>query len=91
MFADGEIDRSATGSSVSARSVACGARELALGEPAVIESIAGSTMRVTAVEQVMFGPYSAIIPEVGGSAHYTGRHEFWIDPSDPMRKGFLVR
>jgi proline racemase len=31
------------------------------------------------------------VPEVTGSAHLTGRHEFWIDPADPLRDGVLVR
>jgi proline racemase len=38
-----------------------------------------------------FGPHPAVIPEVGGNAHITGRHEFLIDPDDPLRGGFLLR
>ncbi len=92
VFADGEVDRSATGSGVSARAALHVARgELALGEGIVIESITGSTMRVTVAERTTFGPHAAVIPEVSGMAHYTGRHEFWIDPADPLRDGFLVR
>jgi proline racemase len=30
-------------------------------------------------------------PEVEGSAHITGRHEFFIDPDDPLKEGFLLR
>ncbi len=36
------------------------------------------------------GSYKAIIPEVGGSALITGRHEFVIDPRDDLGRGFLV-
>ena len=39
----------------------------------------------------IFGPYEAIVPEVAGTAHITGRHEFLIDPDDPMGEGFLLR
>ena len=36
------------------------------------------------------GGVPAVIPEVTGTAHITGRHEFFIDPADPLREGFLV-
>jgi proline racemase len=65
--------------------------EIGLGEPITIESILGSTMTVRAVEQTTFGPYDAIIPEVSGTAHFTGRNEFWFDPKDPLRNGFILR
>jgi trans-L-3-hydroxyproline dehydratase len=38
-----------------------------------------------------FGSYPAVIPEVKGKAFITGRHEFFIDPTDPLRQGFLLR
>jgi trans-L-3-hydroxyproline dehydratase len=39
----------------------------------------------------MFGPHEAVIPEVTGSAHLTGKNEFWIDPADPLGNGFILR
>jgi hypothetical protein len=36
-------------------------------------------------------PHPAIIPEVEGTAHITGRHEFLIDPTDPLQDGFVLR
>jgi proline racemase len=33
----------------------------------------------------------AVVTEVEGSAHYTGRHEFVLDPTDPLGEGFLLR
>jgi proline racemase len=65
--------------------------ELALGESIAIESILGSTMTVRALERARFGPYEAVIPEVSGTAHITGRSEFYFDPADPFAAGFLVR
>ena len=38
-----------------------------------------------------FGPYDAVIPEVEGSAYITGRHEFLLDPADPLQEGFFLR
>lgn len=92
IFAEGEVDRSPTGSGVSARAALHHAKgELALAEKITIESILGSTMTVQAVERVEFGPHVAVIPEVGGTAHITGRSEFYFDPADPLARGFIFR
>jgi proline racemase len=92
IFADGELDRSATGSGVSARAALHFAKgELQLNEKITIESILGSTMAVEVVEVTEFGPYDAVIPEVSGTASFTGRNEFYFDPNDPFRSGFILR
>ena len=92
IFADGELDRSATGSGVSARAALHFANgELPLNERITIESILGSTMSVKAVEVTKFGPYDAVIPEVSGTASIIGRNEFYFDPDDPFRTGFIFR
>jgi trans-L-3-hydroxyproline dehydratase len=92
IFAEGEVDRSPTGTGVSARAAIHHARgELELGDPITIESLIGSRFRVTAVDQTSFGPHPAIVPEVEGSAHITGTHRFLIDPDDPLREGFVLR
>src|SRR5678816_1255104 len=92
IFAEGELDRSATGSGVSARAALHFAKgELGLNERVTIESILGSTMSVAVVEVTRFGPYDAVIPEVSGTASITGRHEFYFDPEDPFQKGFIFR
>jgi len=92
IFAEGEVDRSPTGTGVSARLAIHHARgEIDLNEPIVIESIIGSRFTGRVVQTTTFGPHPAIIPEVGGTAHITGRHEFLIDPTDPLRNGFVLR
>jgi len=92
VFADGEVDRSPTGTGVSGRIAILHARgEVAVGERIVIESILGSRFAVRAAEGATFGPYDAVVPEVEGTAYVTGRHEFLIDPSDPLRGGFILR
>jgi trans-L-3-hydroxyproline dehydratase len=92
IFAEGELDRSATGSGVSARAALHFAKgELGLNERVTIESILGSTMSVEVVELTKFGPYDAVIPEVSGTASITGRNEFYFDPEDPFRQGFIFR
>ena len=92
VFADGEVDRSATSSGVSARAALHYAKgELGLNEKITIESIIGSTMTVQALSETAFGLYRAIIPEISGTAHITGRNEFWFDPVDPLSGGFILR
>jgi proline racemase len=92
IFADGEVDRSATGSGVSARAALHFAKgELGLNQAITIESIVDSTMQVKVVEVTKFGPYDAVIPEVSGTASITGRNEFYFDPEDPFRNGFILR
>ncbi|HET6978854.1 MAG TPA: proline racemase family protein [Pyrinomonadaceae bacterium] len=92
IFADGELDRSATGSGVSARAALHFAKgELAANEKITIESILGSTMSVRVVDVVKFGPHDAIIPEVSGTASIICRNEFYFDPEDPFRAGFIFR
>jgi trans-L-3-hydroxyproline dehydratase len=92
VFADGEVDRSPTGTGVSARLALHHARgELAAGEFIRIESILGTSFTGRVVGATTVGPHAAVIPEVTGSAHLTGRSEFWVDPSDPLGKGFILR
>jgi proline racemase len=92
IFAEGEVDRSPTGTGVSARAALHHAKgELQLNEGITIESIVGSLMTVKAVEVTKFGPYDAVIPEVSGTASITGRNEFYFDPEDPFREGFILR
>jgi len=92
VFADGEVDRSPTGTGVSGRAAIHFARgELKIGETIRIESILGSLFDVTVNRETSLGPHPAIVPVVTGQAFITGRHEFLIDPDDPLRKGFLLR
>ena len=92
VFAEGEVDRSPTGTGVSARLALLHARgRLSPGEEIVIESIVGGCFSGRVVEETAVGGMPAVVPEVRGRAHLTGRHTFFIDPSDPLRDGFLLR
>jgi proline racemase len=92
VFANGELDRSATGSGVSARAALHHARgELKLGECIEIESILGTTMEVEVAALTTFGPHKAVIPKVSGTASFTGKNNFWFDPADPLKAGFFIR
>ena len=92
IFADGEVDRSSTGTGVSARAALHYAKgELGLNHKITIESIIGSTMTVRAIEEMKFGPHDAVTPEVSGTASIIGRNEFYFDPDDALARGFLLR
>jgi trans-L-3-hydroxyproline dehydratase len=92
IFAEGEVDRCPTGTGVSGRLAIHHARgEIGLDQPIIVESIIGSRFTGRIVETTTFGPHPAIIPAVEGTAHITGRHEFLIDPADPLRDGFILR
>jgi trans-L-3-hydroxyproline dehydratase len=92
IFAEGEVDRSPTGTGVSGRLAIHYARgELGLNERITVESIIGSRFSGRVIETTTLGNYPAVIPEIEGTAHITGRQEFLIDPSDPLRTGFILR
>ena len=92
VFAEGEVDRCPTGTGVSGRLAIHHARgEIGSGETMVVESIIGTRFKGRIVEETTFGPHAAVIPEIEGSAHITGRHEFLVDPEDPQRHGFVLR
>lgn len=92
IFAEGEVDRSPTGSGVSARAAIHFAKgELKLNEEITIESILGSTMTVKVIESCEYGEHQSIIPEVSGTASIIGQNEFYFDPNDPLKDGFIFR
>src|SRR6266487_2359659 len=93
VFANAEVDRSPTGTGVSARLALLHTKdEIVDGQQIFIESILGatSTFGGRIVGRAKVGSYEAIVPEISGTAFITGRHEFIIDPRDELGRGFLV-
>ncbi len=92
VFADGEVDRSPTGTGVSGRAAIEFANgRLSTEQPIEIESIIGTVFRVEVAETTEFGSYEAIVPRVTGQAYLTGRNQFFVDPRDPLGDGFFLR
>lgn len=92
IFAEGEVDRSPTGTGVSGRAAIHYAKgELKQNQSITIESILGTCMDVKVAETTTFGPHEAVIPEVSGRAWITGENRFYFDPSDPLKEGFIFR
>ena len=93
LFAEGEVDRSPTGSGVSARLAVLHARGLvSTGQEIAIESILGreSVFHGRVARTETWAGRNAVIPEVRGSAHMTGSARFVLDENDPIGRGFLV-
>ena len=91
IFANGALDRSPTGTGVSAHLALLHAKgTLKVGQPLRFESILGTSFGGKIVEETQLGPHPALIPEIEGHAYLTGRHEFMIDPDDPLKGGFLL-
>jgi proline racemase len=92
VFAAREVDRSPTGSGVTARIAVQHARGLtAPGELRRFESVTGAVFTGKAVAAARAGSFEAVTVEVGGKAHYTGRASFTLEPGDEIGKGFLLR
>jgi proline racemase len=88
IFADGEVDRSPTGSATSARTALLdddGA--IADGASWRNDSIIGTSFHARVVGRVPSG----VITEVEGAAFRTGEHRFFLDPRDDLGTGFVLR
>ncbi|MGS0730416.1 proline racemase family protein, partial [Shewanella sp. 0m-11] len=92
IFADGEVDRSPTGTGVAGRIALLYAKgEVELNTPLMIESIVDGRMIVSASAKSTFHGKTAVIPEVSGRSYITGKHQFFIDPDDVFQDGFILR
>lgn len=92
VFADAQVDRSPTGSGVTARLAAMHAKgQIRVGDQRTFESIAGSHFTGKVSKTTSAGDFSAIVANVSGRAYYSGETRFTVEPDDPMAGGFLVR
>ncbi len=92
IFADGEVDRSPCGSGTSARlALLDQSGQLAQNEPFRHRSIVGTEFEAAIVGEAEVDGTPAVITEVEGAAFVTGRHEFVLDPDDPLGTGFQLR
>jgi len=92
VFADGEVDRSPCGSGTSARLALLAAEgRIGPGDELLHRSIVGSEFRARIVSETEVAGIPAVVTEVEGSAHLTGRHEFVLEPSDELGLGFQLR
>ena len=84
----GKLDRSPTGTGVSARLAVLHARGRAgVGDQLLMRSVIGSQFRGRIVEATSDG---AIVPEISGRAWITGVSHHLVDPTDPWPTGYRV-
>ncbi|MDH3500620.1 MAG: proline racemase family protein [Acidimicrobiia bacterium] len=92
VFADAQVDRSPTGSGVTARMALLHAAGVVKpGEPHQFESLTGNVMQGSIAEKVAVGARPGVTVEVHGRAHYTGSATFRLETDDPLKHGFLLR
>ena len=92
VFADRQVDRSPTGSGVTARMALQRARGLAgVGDERRFSSVTGSVFTGCIIEETTVGEHEAVTVLVGGEAHYTGEACFRGEEGDALRGGFTVR
>jgi trans-L-3-hydroxyproline dehydratase len=91
IFADGELDRSPTGTGVSGKAAIDyfnGA--IGLQEKLVVESVIDTRFSVRCIAETRLGSVPAVVTEVSGRAFQTGEHRFVVHGEDPLPEGFLV-
>lgn len=87
----GKLDRSPTGTGVSARTAVRAARsEMSVGDRMVMHSIIDSTFSGTILSETTVGERPAIVPEISGQAWITGTHQHMVDPTDPWPQGYRL-
>jgi trans-L-3-hydroxyproline dehydratase len=91
IFADAEVDRSPCGTGTAAVMAVVDAMGLLGTErPFVHESLIGTRFNGRVASRTQVGEYSAIVPEIEGSAWITGEHTFLVDEDDPLKDGFRI-
>jgi proline racemase len=92
VFADREVDRSPTGSGVTARMALYAATGRTTGDRIHrFQSVTGAIFTGEARDALRYGGYPAFIVRVGGKAHYTGEARFRLEPDDAIGRGFLLK
>ncbi|MTK12638.1 MAG: proline racemase [Clostridiaceae bacterium] len=92
VFGQGQLDRSPCGTGTSAKMATLYAKGLLkMKEDFIYESIIQTKFKGRVLEETKVGDYDAIIPEITGSAYITGHNQFFIDPEDPVKHGFILK
>jgi proline racemase len=91
VVAPGRLDRSATGTGLSARLAVLYARgQMRVGDAMSHASAIGSTFDGRIVREVEVGPRAGIVPAIRGSAWITGISQYVVDDTDPYPEGYLL-
>lgn len=91
IFADGQVDRSPTGTGTAGRVALLHHKgilwkDMTLVNKSIINTVFEARIdRFTTVDQ-----FQAVIPEVSGTAHIMGFNQLVLDPEDPLPNGFKI-
>lgn len=87
----GKVDRSPTGTALSARMAVLKARGLMhVGDSLTAVSIIGSTFTGRILGETTVGDLPAVLPEISGRGWITGIHQHMLDPTDPWPEGYRL-
>lgn len=87
----GKVDRSPTGTALSARMAILHARgQMAVGDSLTAVSLIGSEFRGRILGETEVGGLRAIRPEIAGRGWITGMHQHMLDPDDPWPGGYRL-
>jgi proline racemase len=87
----GKIDRSPTGTALSARMAVLHARgQMTTQDRLTAVSLIGSTFTGRIVRETEVGGKPAIVPELSGRGWITGIHQHMLDPDDPWPEGYRL-
>lgn len=87
----GKVDRSPTGTALSARMAVLHARgQMGLEDRFTAVSLIGSTFSGRILGTTMVGDTPAVLPEISGRGWITGIHQHMLDPSDPWPQGYRL-
>ena len=91
VFGNGQVDRSPCGTGTCAKMAwLYKMGRLKVGQIYHHESILNTRFAGKIVEETSVGDRVAIVPEITGSAHITGFHQFVAENNDPFKTGFLL-
>lgn len=87
----GKVDRSPTGTAVSARMAVLAARgQMQVGQKLRATSIINSVFEGQIVRATQLGDKPAIVPTISGRGWITGTHQHMLDPTDPWPEGYRL-
>lgn len=87
----GKVDRSPTGTALSARMAVLHARgQMGPQDRLTVASLIGSTFSGRIVGTTTVGGRPAILPEISGRGWITGIHQHMLEPSDPWPEGYRL-
>jgi trans-L-3-hydroxyproline dehydratase len=89
-FADGQLDRSPTGSGVTARlALEYSKDRVQVGDSYQFSGVSGGVFDGHIAREVSDSGQAGVTVTVAGKAYLSGKSEFVLDPDDPLKDGFL--